>query len=110
MDESEICKPFIDDVPIKGQPTCYQNVDGSYQTIPSNPLIRKFVFEHLVDVNRILHRLGHAGATVSASKLQIAEPEVDIVGHRCTFEGRIADPSRVSKIANWPACCNVTEV
>ncbi|KZT31267.1 hypothetical protein SISSUDRAFT_995348, partial [Sistotremastrum suecicum HHB10207 ss-3] len=67
-----------------------------------NSGIRRFIYEHLTDVNRILHRLAHAGATVSAKKLFICVPEVTILGHTCNFYGRKADNSHVSKIVNWP--------
>ncbi|KIJ43125.1 hypothetical protein M422DRAFT_87911, partial [Sphaerobolus stellatus SS14] len=66
------------------------------------PGIRRFVWEHLLDVNRVLHRFKHAGATFSAKKLWIGMQEVNIVGHTCNYEGRIPDQARVSKISNWP--------
>lgn len=34
----------------------------NFEVIPENPKIRRFVWEHAVDLNRILHRLVHAGA------------------------------------------------
>ncbi|KIJ30669.1 hypothetical protein M422DRAFT_186769 [Sphaerobolus stellatus SS14] len=47
--------------------------------IPENPGIRKFVWEHFQDVNRIFHRIKHAGGTFSARKVFIGMPEVNSV-------------------------------
>ena len=59
---------------------------------------------------RILQRLIAVGATVSGKKMQLGVPEAVIVGHKCTYEGRVPDESKVAKIRDWPACRNVTEV
>jgi len=61
-------------------------------------------------VVRILHRLTHAGATVSAKKLFLCHSEVIVVGQMCNYDGRIPDNSKVSKIHNWPSCETKTEV
>jgi hypothetical protein len=42
---------FIDDVTVKGPVTCYENADGTYETIPENSGIRRFVWEHLANIN-----------------------------------------------------------
>ena len=102
--------PFMDDCSIKGPATRYETPDGGYETISANPLIHRFVWEHLNDVHRILHRLRCAGATVSAKKLFVAVPEVVILGHKCTYEGRVPNKSKAAKIRDWPPCKNVTDV
>jgi len=89
---------------------CYETPEGGYKTIPNNDGIRRFVWEHLNDVHRIIHCLGHASATVSAPKLFIAAPEVIILGHKCTYEGRVLDDSKTAKVRTWPPCKNVTNV
>jgi hypothetical protein len=88
----------------------YETLGGGYQTIPENAGICKFIWEHLNDVHRILHCLGHAGMTASALKLFLAVPEVIILGHKCTYEGHIPDDSKTVKISTWPPCKNVTDV
>ncbi|KDQ09754.1 hypothetical protein BOTBODRAFT_116819, partial [Botryobasidium botryosum FD-172 SS1] len=70
--------------------------------MPDNPGVRRFIYEHLVDANRVIHRIGMAGGTFSAPKAFFAVPEVEAVGHRCTYEGRIAGESCVQKIRDWP--------
>src|ERR1700710_566282 len=102
--------PFIDDLPIKSVSTRYQQSDGSYETIPNNPGIRRFVWEHLIVVNRILQRLSNVGATVSATKFVLAAPSAVIVGHKCTIEGCVPEESKVQKIRDWPECQTVSQV
>jgi len=85
-------------------------VDGSFEVIPKNIGIRRFVWEHCVDANRVLHRLKHAGATISAKKLFLCVPEVLVVGQLCTYAGQTPDNSKVAKIKNWPPCSSQTEV
>ena len=102
--------PFVDDCSIKGPASRYETEDDSYETIPENDGIRKFIWQHLIDVHRILHRLGCAGATVSAKKLFVAVPEVVILGHKCNYEGRVPDDSKIAKVRDWPACKDVTDV
>lgn len=101
---------FVDDVVAKGTRSYYILEDGTYETHPDNPGIRRFVWEHAVSTNRILHRLGRAGASVSGKKAVVAAPEAVIVGKLCSFEGRHPDKSNVEKIAKWPKCENTTQV
>jgi reverse transcriptase-like protein len=64
-------------------------------------------------VNQILQRLENVenvGATVSAKKFVLAAPDAVIVGHKCTFEGRIPHEAKVQKIQDWPECETVTHV
>lgn len=93
---------FIDDVPIKGPATEYLDKDGHPEVLAENPGIRRFIWEHALDVHRIMHRIGHAGAKFSPHKTQICRQEVMIVGQKCTPEGRCPDDDKVSKITNWP--------
>ena len=102
--------PFVDDTSIKGPATCYETEDGGYETILANPQIRRFVWEHLNNVHRILHRFLCTGATISAKKIAIAVPEVTILGHKCNYEGRIPDDSKIAKIRDWPECKSLTDV
>jgi hypothetical protein len=106
----DVAWPFMDDCSIKGPATRYETEDGGFESIPTNPGIRRFVWEHLQDVHRILHRLRCAGATVSAKKLFVAVPEVVVLGHKCTYEGRIPDDTKTAKIRDWPPCKNLRDV
>ena len=102
--------PFIDDIPVKGPMTRYQKEDGSYETIPDNPGIRRFVWEHLQNVNRVIQRIKHAGGTFSGLKSNFCVESAVVVGHKCTKDGRLPDDERIQKILDWPECQNLTEV
>jgi len=108
--EIEIAPNFQDDVNVLGPQTRYETSNGSFELIPENMGICRFVWEHCLDVNRILHRLKHAGATVSAKKLFLCVPKVLVIGQMCTYEGHSPDSSKVSKIQHWPPCKSKTEV
>ena len=110
QDEIEKAPPYLDDVPVLGPRTRYEMEDGTYETMPANPGIRHFVWEHLMDVNRIFHRMKHAGGTFSGHKLFLCVPEVSIVGHTCNYQGHILDQTCVSKIETWPPCSDVSDV
>jgi hypothetical protein len=53
----EYTSPFVDDIPVKSVQTRYQHKDGTYETIPDNPGIRRFIWEHCIVINHILQRL-----------------------------------------------------
>lgn len=101
---------FIDDLPIKGPATVYPDEQGHPEVLPENTGIRRFIWEHAVDVNRIMHRIKQAGATFSAKKTQICRPDVLIVGQRCTQTGRLPDTAKVEKILNWPLPKDATQI
>jgi hypothetical protein len=46
--------PYVDDVPLKGPATRYETSEGGYKTIPENPGIRRFVWEHMQNANRVI--------------------------------------------------------
>ena len=101
---------FIDDVPIRGPESQYLDENGEPETIPGNPGIRRFIWEHTNDVHRILHRVGCAGATFSYKKTQICRPEVVILGQKCTPEGRLPADEKITKILDWPRPRTVKDV
>ncbi|KAJ8483236.1 hypothetical protein ONZ45_g14668 [Pleurotus djamor] len=105
-----ITDPFIDDVNGKGPRSRYELPDGSYETIPGNPGIRRFVFEHLTNTYRLIHRMGKFGGTFSGRKVELCIPRALIIGHMCTYAGREPDESRVQVIKDWPPCKDVSEV
>jgi hypothetical protein len=62
---------FIDDVAVKGPVTRYESPDGTYETIPENTGICRFVWEHLANVNHILQRLKYIGGMFSGKELEL---------------------------------------
>jgi hypothetical protein len=105
-----ITMPYIDDVPIKGPRSDYKTADGTYETIPENAGIRRFVWEHLQGVNRVVQRMKYAGGTFSGFKSILCAREILVLGHRCTPEGRLPDITKVDKIANWGPLHDLSDV
>ena len=101
--------PYIDDVPVRGPASRYVRANGTYETIPNSD-IRRFVWEHFQTLNRIVQRMKYAGGTFSGLKLHLCAPEITVLGHRCTYEGRLPDPSRVAAIRNWGPCHTLSDV
>jgi hypothetical protein len=106
----DVTIPFIDDVPIRGPASRYQGEDGTYETIPENSGIRRFVWEHFQNVNRVVQRMKYCGGTYSGPKTTLCADEITVVGHRCTYEGRLPETDRVGVIKRWAPCKNVSEV
>jgi len=102
--------PYIDDVPIRGSKTRYELPGGRVETLDRNPRIRKFVFEHLGNVNRILQRMKHAGGTFSGPKTTICSDHITIVGFECSYEGRKLTSDAIGKILRWGPCEDTTDI
>src|SRR5271168_1440833 len=105
-----VTQPYIDDVPVKGPATMYIQENGEPETIAENPGIRRFVWEHFQDLNRIVQRMKYSGGTFSGMKTTLCAAKITVLGHRCTAEGRLPDPSKLAKIVNWGPCRDLTDV
>ena len=103
-------RPYIDDVPVRGPATRYIQENGEPETIPENPGIRRFVWEHFQDLNRIVQRMKYSGGTYSGVKTTLCASEITVVGHRCTYEGRLPDQGKLSTIVNWGPCETLSDV
>ncbi|GBG71626.1 hypothetical protein CBR_g9042 [Chara braunii] len=90
---SEKCEPYIDDNPIKG---AEENDETEVQLG-----IRKFVWDHLQDIEDLLRRFLVYNITASGPKSILAVPEVTILGFRCGAYGRKPDPAKTDKISQW---------
>jgi len=88
----------------------YDNANANAKTLPANPGIRRFIWEHAVDVHRIMHRFAHAGGTFSGPKMQVCRPHVLILGQECHPAGRSPDHSKVQKILDWPPLATPKDV
>jgi hypothetical protein len=106
----EVTRPYIDDVPVRGPATRYELKGGGYETIPENNQIRRFVWEHINNVNRVLQRIKYSGATFSGYKTIICAAEIEVLGHMCSYDGRKPTDTRLAAVMNWPPCKNVSEV
>ena len=97
----KVAMPFIDDVGVKGPYTDYNNE-------LKLPGIRRYVYEHLQNLDRTLERIERAGACIGP-KSQFCYNGMVIVGFVCGAEGRGPEEAKVRKINNWTRCDNPTE-
>ena len=106
----DVTIPYIDDVPIKGPKSRYLQEDGTCEVIKENSGIRRFVWEHFQNLNRVVQRMKYCGGTFSGPKTILCAEEITVVGHRCTINGRKPETDRVGVISRWPECKNITDV
>ena len=102
--------PYIDDVPIKGPRSYYIRDDGTFETLEVNSGIRRFVWKHFQGLNRVVQRMQYSGGTFSGYKSILCAREITVLGHRCTPEGRLPDPTRVEKVVNWGPLHDLSDV
>jgi len=96
--------PFVDDIPIKG---CKE--DTKDLTLETDGC-RRFIKEHIEDVERILKRLEEVDLTLSIDKSKFGVDEIVVVGHLCGRYGRKPNPEKVDAISRMKACSSITEV
>ena len=60
--------PYIDDVPIHGPMTTYQNDNRVFKTIPENSGIHHFIWEHFQNLNHIMQQMKYCGGMFSGKK------------------------------------------
>ena len=103
-------RPYIDDVPVWGPASRYILPTGEPETIPENPGIRWFIWEHFQDLNRVVQHMKYCGGTFSGFKTRLCVPKITVLGHRCTFEGWLPNQGWVEKVVNWGPCKDLTNV
>jgi hypothetical protein len=106
----EFTIPYIDDVPVRGPASRYIQEDGSFEMIPENPGIRRFVMEHMINVNRIVQHIKYCGATFLGHKSILCAGEIMVVGHMCSYEGRVPTTERIKVIMDWAPCIDQSEL
>ena len=79
--------PYIDNVPVKGPSTRYLLPDGTCEMLASNTGIRRFIWEHFQNINRILQCMKYSSGTFSGTKSMLCVENFIIIGHYCTPSG-----------------------
>ena len=95
---------FVDDIPIKG---CKEEIKDS--TLDADGC-RRFVNDHIEDVEKILQRLEEVDLTLSIDKSKFGVDEILVVGHLCGRYRRKPNPENVDVINKMKACNSITEV
>jgi len=85
-----IAMPFIDNIKVKG---LYINYNKELKLLR----IRRFVFEHLQNLNRALKRIKRAKASIRP-KSQFCYNSINIISFVCSFRGKSLTITKVNKI------------
>ncbi|KIY60867.1 hypothetical protein CYLTODRAFT_363612, partial [Cylindrobasidium torrendii FP15055 ss-10] len=101
---------YIDDVGIIGPALAYLDKNGQPEMLPENKGIRRFVWEHVNNVLRIVQRMKYVGGTYSGTKTLVCAEEFMVVGHWCTPRGLEVAESRLKVITNWGDLMNIGNV
>ena len=99
----DVARAFLDDIGIKGPRSRY----GDTEALPG---IRRFILEHIMNIDKVLTNMELAQACISGEKSQFCQQRIRIVGYVCDEEGRKPDAAKVLKILDWPPCNSCTEV
>ncbi|KAL3681576.1 hypothetical protein R1sor_024532 [Riccia sorocarpa] len=94
----DVTIPFVDDIPIKG---CA--IDDRDDIVVSGGC-RRFVLDHIRDVEQILARLEEVHLTLSGAKSRFGVSEILVVGHMCGTFGRRPNPEKVDALARMKDC------
>ena len=84
-------KLFLDNVAIKGPKATYNNEEMALG-------IKRYVFEHIQNLDKILADLDQAGIIIAGAKSQFSQARLKIVGYICDADSRHPDTSKVLKI------------
>ena len=97
------CRPFLDDICVKGPRYNY----GGEEVEPG---LRRYVVEHLVNIDAVLVNCELAGATVAPVKSQWIQEQAVLLGYLCTPEGRAPDQAKVIKVNEWRTCSTPRDI
>ncbi|GBG76918.1 hypothetical protein CBR_g23132 [Chara braunii] len=89
-----ITSPYIDDLAIPG---CHTK-----DLVEVLPGIRRFVWEHINDVVKVLKRLKEFNLIASGIKSRHCMKRAVILGFLCDEKGRRPDAKKTNKILEWP--------
>lgn len=86
---------------VKGLKTKYNNEELGLR-------IRRYVFEHLQNLDIVLADLEQADVTIAEAKSQFCWTGLKIVGYIWNVDGCHLDTSKVLRIFDWPEYTHVT--
>jgi hypothetical protein len=98
-----VCMPYMDDIAVKGPKTDY----NGELLIPG---VRRFVGEHIMNIDKVLRNLELAGATASGFKSDWGYDSMGVVGYVVDKHGRHPANKKVQKIKEWPPCTSPKDV
>lgn len=96
-------RAFLDDIGVKGPLEDYNGEE-------SLPGVRRYVLEHLMNLDAVLVNVELSGCSIAAKKSFFCQKAAPLVGYLCGTHGRKPLEDKVLKIIEWEACKNLTEV
>jgi hypothetical protein len=98
-----VCRVYLDDISIKGP-------RHDYNGHLVRPGLRRYIVEHLKNIDAVLLNAELAGATIAAVKSQWCQPKAVLLGYLCTPNGRLPDEAKVIKVKEWRICRDLKDV
>ena len=98
-----ISRTVLDDVGVDGPRTKYNNEKAA-------PGVRRYVLQHIMNLNRLLCYIKRSGATISGIKLEFYKDRLKAVGFMCDDTGRHPAPGKVIKLSRWKNCRSLKEI
>ncbi|GBG75745.1 hypothetical protein CBR_g20992 [Chara braunii] len=89
-----ITQPYIDDLAVKGPKEREEN-----EVLPR---VRRFVWKHIQDIDKVLGLLEEHNLTASGPKSKHYMRETMILGFVCNEKGRRPNVKKTNKILEWP--------
>ncbi|KAL9566939.1 hypothetical protein ACKAV7_008708 [Fusarium commune] len=99
----EVCRAFLDNICIRGPTTTYDEEEVA-------PGVRRYILEHLVNIDKVLINVELSGCTIAGGKSQFCQKTTVVVGYLCGTNGRAPDNAKVIKIIEWKSYANAGEV
>lgn len=96
-------KLFLDNMAVKGLKITYNNEKVA-------PGIRRYVFKHIQNLDKILTNLKQVGIIIARAEFQFCQASLKIVDYICDAAGYHPDTLKVLKILDRPECTNVISV
>ncbi|GBG71466.1 hypothetical protein CBR_g8883 [Chara braunii] len=90
----DVTSPYIDDLAIPGP-----RVKDETEVLPG---VRKFVWEHISNVEKVLRKLKEYNLTASGVKSRHGMRKAVILGFLCDEKGCRPDMKKTNKILEWP--------
>jgi hypothetical protein len=88
-----IAEVFVDVIGVKGPKTAYED-----EEVPGLPGVRRYVREHLQNLDKVLADIESVRATISGEKSDWCLNGIKIVGFVCREAGRWPQASKVDKV------------
>ena len=93
--------PFLDNITVKGLQTAYNREESLLG-------VRRYILEHIIELDRVLIDLKQARYTILGTKSYFYKDKIIVVGYYYNRKGRYLEESKVAKIIYWKDCKDVT--